>query len=60
MCDFDPTLWEEGYYKDKYNVTHIMSGLKTVTDYKNVSPKGKEECWIWQINDKGRKLLEWL
>ncbi len=60
MCDFDPTLWEEGYYKDKYNVTHIRNGLETVTDYKNVSPKGKEECWIWQINDKGRKLLEWL
>ena len=60
MCEFKPELWEEGYYKDKYTVVYIMNGLKEVTDYKNVSPKGENERWIWKINDRGKKLLEWL
>ena len=28
--------------------------LQDVTNYKN-----KKDRWIWEINDNGRKLLEW-
>lgn len=59
MCDFRPDLFAKGYYKDKYTTSYIRDGLDTVTDYKNISTKDKEECWMWSINDKGRKLLEW-
>lgn len=58
-CRFKRDLWEEGYYKDRYNITYVRRGLEEVTNYKNISQKGKEECWMWEINDKGRKLLEW-
>ncbi len=60
MCGFDRELWEEGYYKDKYNISYIRSGLETVTDYINTSTEGKEECWMLSINEKGRDLLKWL
>lgn len=58
-CGFKRDLWEKGYYKDRYNIKNVLRGLEEVTDYKNISQKGKEEYWIWEINDKGRKLLEW-
>lgn len=58
-CGFERDLWKEGYYKDKYNIGYVRRGLEEVTNYKNISQKGKEECWMWEINDKGRKLLEW-
>ena len=37
----------------------MTDGLMDVTDYKNIAPQGKVEKWVWEINDKGRKLLEW-
>ncbi len=60
MCDFDRSLWEEGYYKRKYNISYIKSGLESVTEYKNTAKKGKEERWMLSINEKGRDLLQWL
>ncbi len=60
MCGFDRSLWEEGYYKRKYNISYIKSGLESVTEYKNTAKKGKEERWMLSINEKGRDLLEWL
>lgn len=59
MCNFQRDLLEEGYYKDKYTTSYIRSGLESVTDYKSISVKGEEDWWVWEINDKGRKLLEW-
>ncbi len=58
-CGFERDLWEQGYYKDRYNIINVRSGLEEVTDYKNISQKGEEEHWMWEINDKGRELLEW-
>ena len=52
-------LFDKGYYKREYNIPNIMGGLEEVTDYKNVAPKGEEEKWMWSINHKGRKLLDW-
>lgn len=59
MCGFHQELWEEGYYKKEYTVVNIMSGLREVTEYNNISPKGEKECWMWGINEKGKKLLKW-
>ena len=59
-CDFDRQLWEEGYYKSEYNISYIMNGLGSVTEYKNTAKKGKEERWMLSINGKGRELLKWL
>ena len=59
MCGFRRDLWEKGEYKASYNIINVLSGLKEVTNYENIAQKGKEEYWIWEINDKGRKLLEW-
>lgn len=59
MCGFERNLWEDGYYKDRYTVIYIRGGLEDVTDYRNISPEGEEECWMWEINDKGRELLKW-
>ena len=52
-------LFDEGYYKREYSTMNLTGGLEKVTDYKNVASKGKEEKWMWSINNKGRKLLEW-
>ncbi len=60
MCDFNRSLWEEGYYKRKYNISYIKSGLESVTEYKNTAKKGKEEHWMLSINEKGCDLLQWL
>lgn len=60
MCEFDRSLFEEGYYNRKYNIGYIRSGLETVTDYKNTAKEGKEERWELSINEKGSELLEWL
>lgn len=60
MCGFDRSLWEEGYYKREYNISYIKSGLESVTEYKNTAKKGKEECWMLSINEKGDELLKWL
>lgn len=59
MCDFNPELWKDGYYKDKYQPIYVRGGLESVTDYKAVGKSGKEEQWMLSINDTGRKLLEW-
>lgn len=56
---YNRSLFDEGYYNKEYHTTKMTNGLKDVTDYKNVAPKEKEEKWVWEINDKGRKLLEW-
>lgn len=56
---YNRALFDEGYYNKEYHTAKMTNGLKDVTDYKNVAPKGKEEKWVWEINDKGRKLLEW-
>lgn len=42
-----------GYRKDEYTGMFAYS-LQDVTNYKN-----KKDRWIWEINDNGRKLLEW-
>lgn len=59
MCGFHQELWEEGYYENEYTVVNIMSGLSEVTEYHNISSKGEKECWMWEINAKGKKLLKW-
>ena len=59
MCNFKPDLWKEGYYGNNNNCVFIRDGLKTVTDYRPVSKRGKEDMWFLEINDKGRQLLEW-
>lgn len=56
---YNRALFDKGYYNKEYHTTKMTNGLKDVTDYKNVAPKGKEEKWVWKINYKGRKLLEW-
>lgn len=56
---YDRKLFDEGYYNEEYHITKMKNGLDDVTDYRNVAPKGKEKKWVWEINDKGRKLLEW-
>ena len=58
-CGFKRDLWKDGYYKRLYNVSYVRNGLEEVTNYKNISQKGEEEQWMWEINKKGRKLLEW-
>lgn len=52
-------LFDEGKYREEYNTSSMWSGLEKVTEYKNVSPDGEKEKWIWSINSKGKKLLEW-
>lgn len=42
-----------GYRKDEYTGMFAYS-LQDVTNYKN-----KKDRWIWEINDNGRKLMEW-
>ena len=42
-----------GYLKERYTGV-VAYNLKAVTDYKN-----KKDRWIWEINDNGRKLMEW-
>lgn len=42
-----------GYRKDEYTGMFAYS-LQDVTNYKN-----KKDRWILEINDNGRKLLEW-
>lgn len=56
---YNRKLFDEGYYNEEYHTAKMTDGLDDVTDYKNVAPKGNEEKWVWEINDKGRKLLEW-
>lgn len=59
MCDFEPDLWREGYYKRLNNCAYIRHGLEEVTNYRAVSDKDKEDQWYLEINEKGRKLLKW-
>ena len=59
MCDFSRGLWEKGYYGKNYNIFYVRNGLESVTECHNAAGKGEEEQWLWDINDKGRKLLEW-
>jgi len=59
MCDFSRESWEKGDYEKYYNIYYIRNGLESVTVYHNVAGKTEEEQWILEINDKGRKLLEW-
>ena len=59
MCRFDRELWEKGCYKRKYDICYIRNGIESVTNYHNDSVDGENERWILEINDKGRKLLEW-
>lgn len=42
-----------GYRKEVYTGV-IANNLQDVTDYNN-----KKDRWIWEINDNGRKLMEW-
>ena len=60
MCGFKRDLWNEGYYEREYNISYIRYGLKKVTTYHNISKEGDDECWMWEINEKGHRLLEWL
>ena len=48
---FGREAWEKGYYEREYHVINILSGLETVTDYKNT---------MLSINEKGREFLKWL
>ena len=59
---FNRELFEDGYYhaNREYNKDIFLSWLSDVTEYKNISNKRKKECWIWSINEKGRKLIKWL
>lgn len=45
--------FETGYRKNEYTGVFAYN-LQDVTDYKN-----KKDRWIWEINDNGRKLMEW-
>lgn len=45
--------FETGYRKKDYNGV-VAYSLRDVTDYKN-----DKDRWIWEINDNGRKLMEW-
>ncbi|MCR5544109.1 MAG: helix-turn-helix domain-containing protein [Eubacterium sp.] len=55
MCCFKSDLFKDGYYKDTYNITSVRHGLEEITDYY----EDKEKKWLWKINEKGEKLLEW-
>lgn len=59
MCEFDPELWKNGYYKREYTPSYILQGIEKVTDYYAVSEEGMDERWILEINEKGRQLLAW-
>lgn len=59
MCGFEPALWREGYYGKLFNTLIIRYGIETVTDYRPISKKGKDDMWFLEINDRGRQLLEW-
>ena len=59
MCGFKRDLWQRGYYKDKNNTAYIRHGLEELTEYHNISPEGDVQCWMWELNDKGKMLLEW-
>ncbi len=59
MCDFEPDLWKEGYYRNDNNCAYIRYGLEDVTDYESVSKEGKDDMWVLKINEKGRQLQEW-
>lgn len=56
MCDLNPELREIENYKDEYKPIYVMDGLREVTDYY----EDNEHKWLWKINKKGEKLLEWL
>lgn len=45
--------FQNGYRKNEYTGVFAYD-FRNVTDYKS-----KNDCWIWEINDKGQKLLEW-
>lgn len=55
MCGGRRELWEDGYYKKTYNTSFVMDGLEEVTDFY----ADKDNKWMWKINKKGTKLLEW-
>lgn len=55
MCGFIRELWEDGYYKNTYNTSFVMDGLEEVTDFY----EDKDKKWLWKINKKGTKLLDW-
>ena len=59
MCEFNPKLWEDGYYEREYNTSYIRQGIEKVTDYHAVSKEGMDDRWILEINKKGRQLLAW-
>lgn len=59
MCEFDPALWKEGYYKREYNVSYIRYGIELVTGYYPVPKEETGDQWMLEINEKGRQLLEW-
>ncbi|MBD5522289.1 MAG: helix-turn-helix transcriptional regulator [Lachnospiraceae bacterium] len=59
MCGFDPELWKDDYYKRKISISYIYHAIKKVTNYYPVSNKGADDCWMLDINEKGRQLLEW-
>lgn len=56
---FKPDLWREGCYSKLFETLTIRDGLETVTDYRSVSEKEKDDMWFLEINDRGRQLLEW-
>ena len=45
--------FEKGYIKDRYTGVFAYN-MHDVADFKDI--KGR---WIWEINDNGRKLMEW-
>lgn len=55
MCHFDPELFKRGYYKNTYNISSVTYGLDEITEYY----EDKNKRWLWEINEKGEKLLEW-
>lgn len=59
MCDFEPDLWREGYYRSTNNCAYIRHGLEAVTNYRPVSEPGIDDKWFLEINEKGLQLLEW-
>ena len=59
---YDRDIYDKGYYHEagQYHILTVRYGLEYVTEYKNISEKGQKECWMWSINEKGRKLIKWL
>ena len=60
MWGFDRKLFDKGYYEREYYLHRFYQDLYSVTESKNISEKGQKECWMWSINEKGRKLIKWL